>query len=70
MPTISMPSLVGVVPFAAFWWMLVGGLCYTLGTIFLQYDDKVRHFHAVWHCLVIAGSICHFVAIFMFVAAA
>jgi hemolysin III len=70
MPTISVPSLVGIVPFAAFWWMLVGGLCYTLGTIFLRYDDRVKHFHAVWHLLVIAGSVCHFVAIFAFVASA
>ena len=68
MPTISVPSLVGIVPIEAFWWMLLGGLCYSLGTIFLRYDYKVKHFHAVWHLLVIAGSVCHFVAIFAFVA--
>jgi hemolysin III len=68
MPTISVPALVGVVPVAAFWWMLVGGLCYTVGTIFLRYDYKVRHFHAIWHLMVIAGSACHFLAIFAFVA--
>jgi hemolysin III len=68
MPVISVPSLAGVVPAAAFWWMLVGGLCYSLGTIFLRFDYKVKHFHAVWHLLVIAGSVCHFVAIFAFVA--
>ncbi len=70
MPTISVPALAGIVPTAAFWWMLVGGLCYTFGTIFLRYDDKVRHFHAIWHILVIAGSACHFLAIFAFVARA
>ena len=68
MPTISVPSLAGIVPIEAFWWMLLGGLCYSLGTIFLRYDYKVKHFHAVWHLLVIAGSMCHFVAIFAFVA--
>jgi len=68
MPTISVPALAGIVPVAAFWWMLTGGLCYTIGTIFLRYDYKVRHFHAVWHILVIAGSACHFLAIFAFVA--
>jgi len=68
MPTVSVPALVGVVPMAAFWWMLVGGLCYTVGTIFLRFDDKVRHFHAVWHVMVLAGSACHFLAIFAFVA--
>lgn len=68
MPVVSVPALAGIVPTAAFWWMLVGGLCYTLGTIFLRYDDKVRHFHAVWHLFVIAGSTCHFLAILSFVA--
>jgi hemolysin III len=68
MPIISVPSFVGVVPLAAFWWMLVGGACYTLGTVFLIHDAKVRHFHAVWHLLVIAGSSCHFLAILLFVA--
>ena len=68
MPVVSVPALVGIVPIAAFWWMLLGGLCYTLGTIFLRYDDKVRHFHAVWHLFVIAGSACHFLAILAFVA--
>ncbi len=68
MPTISVPALAGIVPMAAFWWMLVGGLCYTVGTIFLRYDYKVRHFHAIWHLMVIAGSACHFLAIFAFVA--
>ena len=68
MPVVSVPALVGIVPIAAFWWMLVGGLCYTIGTLFLWNDYKVRHFHAIWHILVIAGSACHFMAIFNFVA--
>jgi hemolysin III len=68
MPVMSVPALAGVVPTAAFWWMLVGGLCYTGGTLFLRYDYKVRHFHAIWHLSVIAGSACHFLAIFAFVA--
>lgn len=70
MPVVSVPALVGIVPIAAFWWMLVGGLCYTIGTLFLWNDYKVRHFHAIWHILVIAGSACHFMAIFYFVAPA
>ena len=67
MPVVSVPALAGIVPAAAFWWMLVGGLCYSLGTIFLRYDYKVRHFHAVWHLCVIAGSACHFLGILVFV---
>lgn len=69
MPAISVPYLIGVVPIAAGLWMLLGGLFYTIGTIFLRYDYKVRHFHAVWHVLVLAGSMCHFLAILLFVIA-
>lgn len=47
--------------------MLVGGLCYTLGTIFLVVDWKRFHFHGIWHLCVIAGSTCHYLAIFFYV---
>jgi hemolysin III len=68
MPVAAVSSLVGVVPDAALWWMLIGGLCYTVGTVFLILDNRVRHFHAIWHLFVIAGSACHFFVIFLFVA--
>lgn len=68
MPVLSVPALASILPIAAFWWMLFGGVFYTIGTIFLLCDDKVRHFHAIWHVLVIAGSTCHFLGILLFVA--
>ena len=43
--------------------MVAGGLAYTIGTIFLQRDERVPYFHAIWHLLVITGSACHFVAV-------
>jgi hemolysin III len=50
-------------PAEILWWLLIGGICYTIGTLFLIYDARVRHFHAVWHLCVIAGSACHFCGI-------
>jgi hemolysin III len=70
MPVLSAPSIIHQMPMAAFWGMLLGGLCYSIGTVFLACDQKVRHFHAVWHLCVIAGSACHFVVILLFVASA
>jgi hemolysin III len=67
MPIIAAPALVQSLPIGAFWWMLVGGVCYSLGTLFLMNDHRIRHFHAVWHLWVIAGSACHFLGILMFV---
>ncbi len=68
LPLLAAPSLMNSVPSVALWWMLLGGLCYMLGTVFLVYDHKHLHFHAVWHLFVIAGSTWHFFAILCFVA--
>ncbi len=68
MPIIAANSFIGLVPAAALWWMLIGGLCYTIGTVFLICDHKRFHFHAIWHTFVIAGSTCHFFSILFFVA--
>jgi hemolysin III len=68
LPILSVPSLAHAVPLVIGGWMLVGGLCYTFGTLFLLYDARVRHFHAVWHVLVICGSAFHFLGILNAVA--
>jgi hemolysin III len=69
MPIVAATSLVDPVTAFGLWWMLIGGLSYTVGTFFLIFDDRVRHFHALWHLFVIAGSACHFYVIMVFVAA-
>ena len=46
---------------------VAGGLCYTVGTVFLIFDTKVRYFHALWHLFVITGSCCHFLVIVNYV---
>jgi hemolysin III len=56
------------VPGGALRWMLLGGLLYTLGTVFLTLDSRVRYFHSVWHLLVIAAGAAHFWAIYHYVA--
>jgi hemolysin III len=68
MPVVAVPSILPLMPMAALWGMLLGGICYSIGTIFLICDQKVPHFHALWHLFVIAGSACHFVVILLFVA--
>jgi len=70
MPFASVPTLIGAVSFTALWFMVLGVVCYCIGLYFWLNDRKVRHFHAAWHVLVMAGSTAHFVAILMFVAMA
>lgn len=67
MPVIAAPAVIKAAPPFVLQWILIGGLCYTFGTVFLLFDKLVRHFHAVWHLLVIAGSSFHFFAI-LFIA--
>jgi hemolysin III len=70
MPILVAPAYVGIVPSAVLWWVLIGGLCYTAGTVFLVLDRRHLHFHAIWHLFVMAGSICHYGVVFLFVARA
>lgn len=51
---------------AGVWLLVAGGLAYTLGTVFYVLK-KVPYFHAVWHLFVLGGSICHFLAVVLFV---
>ena len=44
-------------------WLVAGGLCYTGGVIFYATDTRIRYGHALWHLFVLAGSVCHFVAV-------
>jgi hemolysin III len=67
MPILTVPALVKAIPATPLWWMLIGGLFYTCGTLFLVRDNKYPFFHAIWHLFVIAGSVCHFLAILFFV---
>lgn len=68
MPMTAVKPLIEIVPAGALWWMLAGGLCYTIGTVFLINDRRASYLHAVWHVLVIAGSACHWWAIYAYVA--
>jgi hemolysin III len=45
-----------------FGWLLGGGVAYTLGTFF-YHRPKMQYSHAVWHMFVIAGSVCHYIAV-------
>jgi hemolysin III len=50
-------------------WLVAGGLSYSLGIIFYTWK-KLPFNHAIWHLFVLAGSACHFIAIFFYVVPA
>jgi hemolysin III len=43
-------------------WVVAGGLSYTVGAAFYA-AKKLPYNHAIWHLFVLAGGICHFVAV-------
>ena len=47
---------------ASIYWLVIGGIVYTLGIIFYALK-KVKYFHSIWHIFVLAGSICHFFSV-------
>lgn len=63
LPVIAAGPISKIVPAPILWSMLAGGLCYTVGTVFLLLDRRVLYFHCIWHLLVIAGTACHYWAV-------
>lgn len=51
----------------AFWYVLGGGIAYSLGTVFYALSSKVKFFHFVWHFFVAAGTLIQFVAIYLYI---
>lgn len=47
-------------------WFLVGGFFYTIGVIFYALGKR-KFFHAIWHLFVLAGSVCHYFAVWLYV---
>lgn len=62
-PAISIGTIIEAGPAEMISWIVAGGLFYTCGTLFLYFDRSVRYLHALWHTSVIAGSLCHYLAI-------
>lgn len=59
---IAIGPLIQALPRSALLWLLAGGISYTVGTAFFH-SRRVPFSHAIWHLFVLAGSICHFVAV-------
>lgn len=60
-------ALAGRVPTTVVLWMLVGGVLYTIGVIFLVNDHKIRYLHVVWHLFVMLAALSHYWTIFQHV---
>ncbi|NMC63056.1 MAG: hemolysin III family protein [SAR324 cluster bacterium] len=63
---IAIKPLIEVVSVPGLYLLLTGGLAYTGGIVFYLWH-KLPYHHAYWHGFVLAGSVCHFLAVFYYV---
>ena len=61
----ALDSMIAGMSPAAFYCLLAGGVVYTSGVIFYVLDNWYPWCHEIWHMFVIAGSFCHYFAIFL-----
>jgi hemolysin III len=63
---VAVKPILELVPLGALAWIAAGGLTYTAGVFFFA-AKRIPHHHAIWHLFVLGGSICHYVAVLLYV---
>ena len=62
-----LPQTIEAMTLPGFYWLLAGGIAYTVGAILYGIGSKKRWFHSIFHLFVVLGSILQAVAILFFV---
>ena len=59
---IAFKPLLACVSTAAVVWIIAKGVCYITGALFYSLNKR-RYMHSVFHFFVLAGSVCHIIAV-------
>lgn len=62
---IAIKPLTAVLAAEGIYWLITGGLFYTVGTVFYLWRN-LPYNHAIWHLFVLLGSISHFITVFRY----
>ena len=62
---IAIKPLIENLAAGALYYLLGGGLCYTIGIYFFA-KEKIPYNHTIWHLFVLSGSALHFFGIFLY----
>ena len=62
-----LPQAMTVMTKPGFYWLLAGGIAYTIGAILYGVGKKKRYMHTVFHFFVLAGTILQFFSIYLYV---
>jgi len=63
---VAVKPLLAHLPMAGVGWLVGGGVAYTAGVAFFVWD-LLPFNHAIWHLFVLAGSVCHFFCVLLYV---
>ena len=61
------PQTLVVMTQPGFYWLLCGGVAYTIGAILYGIGVQIRWMHSVFHIFVVLGSLLQFLAIYFYV---
>ena len=61
------PQTIYVMTMAGFWWLLSGGIAYTIGAVLFGLGKKLPWMHAIFHLFVILGSFLQYMAIVLYI---
>ncbi len=65
---VAIPELRRHLPDPGFALLVAGGVTYTVGILFYAVDERMRHAHGIWHLFVLAASVCHYLAVLLYIA--
>lgn len=63
----SVKPMIASIGAEGFYWLLAGGIFYTVGVLFFRFGKKIRYFHSIFHIFVLFGSIAHSLCVLLFV---
>ncbi len=67
MVLLCVKPLFDALPVPGFVLLVAGGVVYTLGAVVYGLGKKGRYIHSIWHFFVLAGSVLHFLSIYLYI---
>lgn len=61
---VSIRTLLKKISRTGLYWLVAGGITYTVGTYF--YSHNIPFYHAVFHLFILGGTVCHFIAVYKY----
>ena len=62
----KIPLLIEAMGWGGFWLILLGGVCYTVGSVLYGMGRTKKYMHSIFHLCVVAGSVLQLLAILLY----